>query len=221
MKLILKHTIFLLCLVFSACDLTGKSTGANDGLARGVLDVQGILQADGTLKGTGQVLSTQGLGQVRSARSFHLQFKLEDGGSVQLITYANTNLLEGVGIEFIREGSVLSARFFGSGVELLITDRLAQYNAAQVLNFMVDVHNDHDDAAHIFLWPYLGDSASLYGPQNSLVNSDFFQLPILLDGFDFPDWLDQAVKGNGAFWGLDLKDAEVMIYRMGAAKDQS
>lgn len=221
MKLILKHSIFLFCLVLSACDLTGKSTGANDSLARGVLDVQGILQADGTLRGSGQIISSESLGQVRGARSFHLQFYLQEGGSLTLTTYANRELLDGVGVEFTREGQVLLVKFFGQGVEIQIADRLLEFNAAQRVNFMLDVHNDHDDAAHLLIWPYLGDNASAYGPQNALINTDFFQLPSGLDGFDFPDWLDMSVKGNGAFWGLDLKDAEVFIYRVDEAKDRS
>lgn len=216
------NSIFLLLsLLLVGCDLTGKSTGANDGLLSGRTDVRGLLLSDGRLKGTGQFVSGESLGQVRGSKSFELQFVLEEGGSLTLTTYSNSSLLDGVGVEFSRTGNKLSARFFGQGVELSIADRLLDWDATQKIHLLLDVHNNHDDAAHLLLWPYLGDASGTYGPQNALINTDFFQLPVELDGYDFPDWLDMSVKGNGAFWGLDLRDAEVLIYRVGESRDNS
>lgn len=213
--------IFLLMFLFS-CDLTGKDTGANDGLHGDFVDSSQLLLADGTLEGSGQIVASRSLGQVRGARSFHLRFNLPNEGSmVKLTAYGTRELRSGVALEFIRLNGQLEVTISGGGTEITIVDRFDHIDPTRTLDFMIDVHNDHDDASHLLVWPYLGDSATSYGPQNSIVNSDFFKLPIILDGYDFPDWHDFSVKGNGAFWGLDLLDAKVMIYRVAPPKDNS
>jgi hypothetical protein len=205
-----------------ACDLSGKATGAFDETEEQVIDTSSLLKEDGTLEGTGRFLAPNSLGQVRGSRSFHLNFKLvNDGSSLTLTAFANQELLEGVGLEFIRVADQLEVRIFGGGTEITIRDRFTQIRADRTIELMIDIHNDHDDAAHLFIWPYLGDAARNYGPQNALVNTDFFKLPDFFDGFDFPDWHDQSVKGNGPFWGLDLDDVIVDIFKVGPPKDNS
>ena len=219
----MKHSFFLafFSLFFiSACDITGKDTGANQAIGETQVTT-GLQSIDGKLSGTGRVIVSESLGQVRGASSFHLRFKLEDEGEVRLSTYGRANLDDSVGIEFRRKGERLEVKIFGGGVDTLILDRFNSFQANGVLEFMIDVHNNHDDAAHLFIWRYTTDNSSDYGAQNAIVNTDFFKLPLDLDGLDFPEWHDLAVKGNGSFWGLDLIDAEVEIYKAGPPKDNS
>lgn len=220
MKQILLPFILLLTLLTSACDLTGKDTGANQEIP--VTQVTtGLQTIDGKLTGSGRVVVSQSLGQVRGSSSFHLRFKLEDDGEVRLSTYGRANLDESVGVVFRRKGELLEVEVFGGGVDTLILNRFESFQASGVLDFIIDVHNNHDDAAHLFIWRYTSDNSSDYGAQNAIVNTDFFKLPLDLDGLDFPAWHDLSVKGNGPFWGLDLYDAEVEIYRAGPPKDNS
>lgn len=214
--------LFALGLSFSGCELTGKDTGANSGLDQAnTLDQEGLLQPDGTLVGSGLFVVPESLGQVKGLRSFRLRFALEDGGSLKLISYANQEMGAGVELEFVRHRDVIELSFAASGAFLNTTDRLLDYDAGGVLDFVIDVHNNHDDAAHVFVWPFISDSPQSYGPENALINSDFFALPTALDGFDFPDWYDLSAKGNGNFWGLELKDARVLRYYSARAMDES
>lgn len=215
--------IFIHCLILSlfvACDITGKSTGANDRVG-GFLASGSLTQIGQGLSGVGSIVSSNPVGSVKGARSFRLRFKLDDGGALTFVAYSNATLLNGVEIEFQRRFSELEVIVKGGGFEHSVKSRFTTSNASGTLDFMIDVHNDHDDATHLFIWPYLGEASGTYGVANALVNSDFFKLPEVLDGYDFYDWHDDGVKGQGAFWGLRLNQAEVLIYRDAAPKDNS
>ncbi len=212
--------LLLVLILISACDITGKDTGANQAID-GTQVTTGLQNIDGKLSGSGRVVVSKSLGQVRGASSFHLRFKLQDEGEVRLSTYGRADLDQSVGVEFRRKAGLLEVKIFGGGVDTLILNRFENFQASGVLDFMIDVHNNHDDAAHLFIWRYTSDNSSDYGAQNAIVNTDFFKLPLDLDGLDFPEWHDLAVKGNGPFWGLDLIDAEVEIYKAGPPKDNS
>lgn len=207
-------------ILLSACDMTGKETGANQDLNRFVFS-DSLTQTGQGLTGVGTITSSSPVGSVRGARSFRLRFLLEEGGSLSFVGYSNSSLLGGVEVEFQRNFNELQVMIKGGGFEHSVKKRFIDYNASKVLDFVIDVHNNHDDATHVFIWPYLGEGSNNYSVATSLMDSDLFKLPETLDGDEFYDWHDFGVKGSGAFWGLKLNGVEVFIYKDDTQKNNS
>lgn len=217
----MRHLFICLTLTLSliSCEqLTGASTGANDsaeiGKTRG-----GLLQQDGTLQGSGSIIFQKNLGPVKGAKSFEIIFELEPDGSLEIQTYTNENLEKGVGLKVQRVGDQLEVTVKGGGHEQVFYRPFENIDPSERIHWMIDSHNDHDDANHLLIWEYRENGG--YTTSNALLNSDFFKLPLDLDGLEFYEWHDYGVVGQGAFWGLILEDSRVFEYETGRALNQS
>lgn len=207
-------TGLVLCLTLASCDqLTGASTGANDSLGPGRTSGD-LLQTDGSLQGHGEIIFSEPLGPIKGAKNFELIFELEVDGSLEVQTYTRDDLSGGVGLVVKRLNDQLEVRIKGDGYQKTFYTPFEDIDPSKKIHWVIDSHNDHDDANHLLIWEYR--SSGNYTASNALLNSDFFKLPLDLDGLEFFEWHDNGVKGKGAFWGLKLQDARVIKYKTSA-----
>lgn len=160
--------------------------------------------------GTGTALFTSQLPD--GGHNFQLAFSLQDGGQVELFTFADNSLRNGVQIKFTRNGSgpgSLKAEISANGNTIDIsavhahggsTVSISDLDASVPLMFSMDVHND-ESPAHVIIWEGLEPDAH----DEPLYSSEE----------------DETVpgKGRGKNWGLRLKDAIVNVAQFADPRD--
>jgi hypothetical protein len=155
-----------------------------------VVDGGDLERSESSIKGSGSVVYASPLGAITSKDNYALNFTLEDGGSLELVTHSNSSLANGVSVLFSRSGNALSAILKAKGTESAATE-LSGIDAADTVAVSVDVHND-ETPAHILLW---SSAAGSFGEEDALLNSE--------GGEETPG------NGTGTAWGLVLKKASV------------
>lgn len=210
-------SLLLVGLFFTSCtDLSGGSTGANDNIGDSVVS-DGLIQEGRTIRGSGELAFATSLGLVNSGKSFRLKFNLDENGSVEIITYASRDLKNGINYKYTKIGNQLHLEISSGNTRKVFNDVLQDYNPIDELHFVMDVHNDHADAAHLLVWPF--SETNTYHGHDAILNSDDFKFPYDEGGLDFSEWYSRATKGRGQFWGLRLNNATVLDYEVAAPKD--
>jgi len=200
----MKAFIFLpLLLALTACGGDYKdpvSAAAGQELSFGsqkVRVVDGSLAVtNGSIQGTGSLIFDSRYEEFKSAGSYSLDFSLEEGGSVKLVSHANENLMNGFELEFRRQGSgagSLKVALLAQGSAWNAVTNFAAINAAEAIRLQADVHND-ESPAHVLVW-------------SRLLGEDFAKEKSVLNSADEVD--GSPGIGTGVRWGLVLNKATV------------
>ncbi len=147
---------------------------------------------DQALVGNASILFTQPLGHIDSNKNFKVGFLLLDQGSVELRSFTNTKLDQGVTLRFSRTGDNLYLTLI-AGKSETSPRLLSGINADGYVVLSVDVHNS-ESPTHILVWePNITNATD----DNALFNSD----------------ADATTPGRGVgqFWGLVLNNATVNL----------
>jgi hypothetical protein len=172
----------------------GKSGGSSSGdkvlgdKAYQILADEGLTGTDQEVKGTGTVLFKDPLGETGGEKSVGLDFRLDDGGSLTLATYADTSLKNGVRVTFLRNGSTLSA-IIEVGSQKSDPRILSSVDASGLITLDIDVHNG-ETPVHVMVW---NRGVSSYTQSTTVLDTD----------------VGQSILGNGtaAFWGITMAKA--------------
>lgn len=173
--------------------------GSLDGVSYIVADGSGLERSDTQLSGQGKVLFKNPLGEIGSKDDFALEFQLEDGGQLELLTHTDSAGNSGVSAVITREGAVVSIAWSAGGT---VSEKkaLEGIDAAGVIHLAIDIHND-ETPSHNLVWDGSGNS---FGEEDALSNSE--------EDFASPG------KGSGTFWGLNLSKATVLSASVSAPK---
>jgi hypothetical protein len=155
---------------------------------------------NGTASGSGAVRMR---GQLPDeANNYTIEFELEPGGKLTLVTNSKMNLTQGVELEFSRpdESANLSVVLRAPGRQSDQSQRFAGIRADQPLRFSVDVHNDEGEFAHILIWNILSGSDDLV-----------FDSGVVRRG--------SPGRGFGLSWGFKLQNASVSEAVLGKPRD--
>lgn len=141
--------------------------------------------------------------EVQSAHNFQLDFKLEDGGTVELNAFQpkdGANSSNQVTLAFHRVGNELQLMTSDSVSEMGFVHTLNGIDASEEIKLSVDVHNDENGSAHVIIW-----NGKFCKKHPKLFNSEAAGIRIAL--------------GKGPFWGVSLKGAELSRADLSAAWD--
>jgi hypothetical protein len=166
-----------------------------------------------SIKGTGSILFQSALNSVTENSSYEIYFQLEDGGSLTLYSHANSALAAGYEMEFRRQGSgagslKVTLRASGNTRNTLDergVDVFGGLDAAKLLRFQIDVHNE-ENPAHVLLWTLP-------------LGRDFTEDGSIFNTGDARD-KSNGSPGNGTStrWGLALKNATLLKAEKSAQK---
>lgn len=183
----------------STDNVAGLSEGSLDGAAYSLTSGAELQKTETELSGSGTILFKNPLGEIGSKDAFLLQFKLEDGGKLELLTHTDNAGKSGVSAVVTRESGVVSIAFAAAAAT---SDKkvLEGIDATGEISLLIDVHND-ESPAHILVWN--GTSGS-FSEGNALINSE--------------DDITSPGKGSGVYWGLSLTKATVLSASIQAPK---
>lgn len=168
----MKSKLFALALLFAltACGGGGdKSSGATGPTNRfgsqqlsTIGDSGGLSVNPGSLQGTGAVVFSSQFPEARSGGSVALNFSLEDGGSLTLVSHSDSSLGNGFELEFRRLGTgagSLQVRLRAQGnvrdtVNNFGQDVFSGIDASLPMKLQIDVHNN-ESPAHVMVWSRL------------------------------------------------------------------
>lgn len=158
--------------------------------------------------GAGKGLMTDGISSVASGANFEVTFTLNDGGSLSLHTFANSNLQSGFTVTFTRTGNVLQVHADAQGISQDWSSLFAAIDASGTLTFTLDVHNN-ERPAHVLIWS--GAKASDMDHTNTVYNSAEDSLDLNYD----------AAPGNGSgrAWGFTANNAQLLNARLSSPQD--
>lgn len=138
------------------------------------------------------------LKDISSGANFEVSFSLADNGSVTVHTFTNSDLSEGVNIQFTRTASALTVLVSAGAAVQDWSPYFSSIDASQSMTFTVDVHNN-ERPAHILVWK--GSKNASLNHRNTLYNS----------AEDSVDLGFAGSPGNGTsrYWGISFTDAEI------------
>lgn len=197
LKTLKKYVSPLTVLAFCSAYLTlGCGGGSNQGSGNGdgtiggkayqKITDEGLTGSDQELKGSGSVLFKDPLGEVAGEKSISLDFLLEDGGSLALVTFADTKLQNGVKLTLTRTGKALSAAL-EIGTQKNDARTLSSVDASGLVTLDIDVHNA-ETPVHALIW---NRGVTSYTSSTAAYDSEASQMQI---------------QGNGTspYWGIAL-----------------
>jgi hypothetical protein len=201
-----------LLLILTACGGGGQKTPALTGSTHrfgsqqlSVLGESSRLSIGAaSLQGTGAVLFTSRFPEVRSGGSVALNFSLEDGGSLTLISHSDSSLENGYELEFRRLGTgtgslKVSLRAQGNTRDTVNNfgqDVFSGIDASLPMKLQIDVHNN-ESPAHVMVW-------------SRLITDDFSETAAILNTEDEIEKSNGSPGiGSGTSWGLKLNRANV------------
>ncbi len=199
--------LLFISLVFNSCgELTGKSTGANETPFDKILGGIPFLEI-----GEGKLLLS-GTMEAGGAHSFKMKFNLPEGKSLRFFFFSDRGLNNALVATFNRTGGKTFVNFSLNGE----SDTRELKDVGEVVDVMLDMHNDHEDS-HFILWNSQGpydDSEECVEDGNCLYNSEFYTFPN--DG----PWGSQG-RAPGTFWGVqgDRSLIEDLEGPLGAVSD--
>ena len=178
---------------------TGVSEGSLDGAMYILADGVSLQRTESELSGNGTVLFKNPLGEIGSKDNFLLEFKLEDGGRLELLTHTDNAGKSGVSAVITREAGSVSLAWAASGAtsEKKVLEGI---DGSGIITLAIDVHND-ETPSHNLAWQGTGSSFSV---NDALVDSE--------EDFASPG------NGSGTFWGLTLSKATVLSVSVQAPK---
>lgn len=205
-------------MVLSSCGGKYKREPAGESIAVGSQAFSrlggGSLQVGGgELSGTGSVLAANSMRNVEEETSYSLNFSLNDGGSLTLVSHSNSSLESGYEMRFSRVGSgpgSMRVSVTASGItkdtrNAMSVDVFGGLDASVPIRVQVDVHNG-ESPAHVLLWTL--PLTATFTKESSL--------------FDTGDEMDKSNgspgKGSGFHWGLELDRATVRLAERSEAK---
>jgi hypothetical protein len=153
---------------------------------------------NGMLAGSGSVRFAESLGSAATNYNFLLNFSLNDGGELSLVTHATQSLTDGVVLKFKRTGATLSVYVTTGNVTDDWSSFFSALNASEPLSIAIDVHNN-EPFTHLVFW-------------DEQTNTK------LLDSGD--DVNGTAGKGFGQSWGLILNNASVSKAKKDPPRDE-
>ncbi len=153
--------------------------------------------SSGSISGTGAIEFESRYEEFKSGGSYALDFTLEDGGSVTIVSHANESLTNGFEVQFFRQGfgpGSLKVSLRAQGAVWNATNQFDSIDASQIIRIQTDVHND-ESPAHSITWNRnLGDN---FAKDRAILNT-----AEEIDG--------SPGIGTGIRWGLVLSKATVM-----------
>ena len=164
-----------------------------------------IIATESGIRGEGELVFVNPLTSIDSNNHFIIQFRLKAGGHVGLTMFANKELKGGIELRVERlnetdQKTVISAEHAG-----VITKDVSKYfvegfngKMNQDLSLRVDMHNG-EPKGHIIAWT-VSPSVDLTWQKKEL--NDVV-----------------GANGTGVFWGLILKDAEILNVEIREAVD--
>lgn len=180
-------------------ETTTLVSGSFAGQTYYVVEAGTLERTDTLIKGSGAIVFAAPLAAVESQDNFALDFSLADGGSLSLVTHADSALDKGIAVQFDREGSELTVSLKADGAGTG-DNVLSGMDASAALSVAVDVHNN-ETPAHVLIWNAASGS---FGEDNAIYNSE----------------ADTDAPGNGkaSLWGLVFRNAELSRVSLDAAK---
>jgi hypothetical protein len=151
---------------------------------------------EAVIRGSGAVIFDSRHSGFQSAGSYALDFSLEEGGSLKVVSHAGDQLEGGFELEFRRSGSgpdSLRVSLRAQGSAWTATNQFAGIDAGQAIRLQADVHNG-ESPAHILVWSRAG-------------GEDFSREKAVLNSAEEID--GSPGIGTGARWGLVLERASV------------
>lgn len=165
-----------------------------------------LTATENSLAGSGTIGLEEPLGSsIDSNKKVFVSFNLEDGGSLTLHTYADSDLENGVNIVFTRNGDELETKFVVDGEEKMILvphageEQLGNIdvNASETIQLKIDVHNS-ESPPHIIIW-------------QAEVDVNVSDENLVLNSADTEENDNQpSGKGAGTFLGLSLANASLL-----------
>jgi len=158
----------------------------------------------GTLQGTGAVIFSSQFGEARSSGSIALNFSLEDGGSLTLVSHADSSLANGYELEFRRLGTGAGSLKVFLRAQGNIRDTVNDFgqdvfsgiDGSLPMKLQIDIHNI-ESPAHIMVW-------------SRLITDDFSDTAAILNTKDEVEKSNGSPGiGSGIRWGLKLNRANV------------
>ena len=164
-----------------------------------VLEAEGLERNETQLQGSGALVFASPLNAIQSQDNFALEFTLGEGGSLALVTHADSGLSDGLTVQFERAGTELISRLTadGSGTG---DNVLSGVDASGPISLAVDVHNN-ETPTHVLIWNAVKGT---YAEDEALYNSE--------------DDADAPGVGKGTLWGLVLRNAVVTKVTRGEPK---
>ncbi len=205
MKRLVPAFLFSLSVLTAACgdsdsnDAAVVADGTLDGTAYIVTDGAALERTDADLSGSGSVLFKNPLSEIGSKDNFLLEFRVDDGGSLELLTHTDNAGKSGVSAIITRDGTALSLAWAAGG-ETSDKTTLDGIDASGTIKLAIDIHND-ETPSHNLVWD--GNSTA-NTEDNALINSE--------------DDIASPGKGSGTFWGLTLSKSTVLSAILQAAK---
>lgn len=164
--------------------------------------------------GNCMLLANGNLGGLDSARSFAVDFTLQDGGEITFHTFASSTGSNGLSLKFIRVGDVLRARVLVANRETNYDAQFSSISASGRVNLLIDVHNN-ELPAHLLIWP--ATAAPNFALANKLINS--------ICGINGPRPPDRdchnfssSGRGQGEYFAVSLQNAELFQITIGPPK---
>ncbi|WP_141733118.1 hypothetical protein [Oligoflexus tunisiensis] len=164
-----------------------------------VVEAGDLERSESLLRGSGAIVFASPLNAIASQDNFALEFTVNDGGTLGLVTHANNALEQGLTVQFERAGTELVAILNADGAG---TDdhALSGIDASGPVALAIDVHNN-ETPAHVLIWNAVNGSweedAALYNSESDA---------------------DAPGQGKALLWGLVLRDAELKSVTRSAAK---
>lgn len=180
---------FVLSMFLSGCGVkeakkNTESTPTFNSAAYLVIDNESLTSNSTLLSGNGSVVFVAPLAD--DAHNFHLNFELEDGGSLALVYGSDNKLQQGLSLILSRNGKSIEL-VTKAGDNTSAPAPLAGVDASAPLALNLDVHND-ETPAHVMIWK----------------NDDTTELLM-----DSEESTETAGNGQSNLWGVELKKAKV------------
>jgi hypothetical protein len=156
----MKTLLLVVAVLLSACggNYKDETKGTESRFGNQLISViNGNLNTENsTLSGTGAVLFQEELGSVKSGHSYALDFSLNDGGALTLVSHSDSELAGGFEIEMRRIGNSLKVLLKAQGQERDTiaqngTDVFAGIDASGVIRLQFDLHNN-ETPTHLLAW---------------------------------------------------------------------
>lgn len=170
-------------LLYSIVLFVGLSACGNDDGSKDVENFAGqeivylgssdeITLEKGVLSGTGSVAFNDPMQSVNSGHSFTLDFSLQEGGELTLVTYASKELKNGYEVKFSRTGSEVKAHLVADGKEQDISAAFAELDFSKTVSLTFDIHNN-ETPGHVLIWETteLAEVEAVELEEHALVNT--------------------------------------------------